>query len=141
MAREKFFCMNTNQPLFLPKGSVRAILAIVTTTFVCTSLFYGVALPEWFVVTWAGIVGFYFIDKKHFNIDFNIFQSVIYTLQNYFLVGSTNLIPADQFAKHFLLSIQISGFLSISFLVYLQLQNGSISLCSTTTLLQLQHMF
>lgn len=70
------------------------------------------------IILLYSIVGFYFIDKKHFNIDFNIFQSVIYTLQNYFLVGSSNLVPADQFAKHFLLSIQISGFLSISFLVY-----------------------
>ena len=65
-----------------------------------------------------GIIGFYFLDKKHFNIDFNIFQSVRFTLQNYFLIGSNELIPADPFAKHFLYSINISGFLSIAFLIY-----------------------
>ncbi len=70
------------------------------------------------IILLYGILGFYFIDKKHFNIDFNIVQSVKYTLQNYFMVGSGDLIPADQFAKHFLLSIKISGLLSVSFLVY-----------------------
>jgi phosphatidylglycerol lysyltransferase len=65
-----------------------------------------------------GIIGFNFLDKKHFNIDFNIFQSVRFTLQNYFLIGSNELIPADPFAKHFLYSINISGFLSIAFLIY-----------------------
>jgi phosphatidylglycerol lysyltransferase len=65
-----------------------------------------------------GIVGFYFLDKKHFNIDFSIFQSIQFTLQNYFLIGSNELIPADSFAKHFLYSINVSGFLSIAFLIY-----------------------
>src|SRR5450759_2468682 len=31
-----------------------------------------------------GVVGFYFLDKKHFQIDFNIFQSFWYTIQNFF---------------------------------------------------------
>ena len=65
-----------------------------------------------------GIIGFYFLDKKHFNIDFNWLQSMRYTFQNYFLIGSDDLIPADPFAKHFLLSINISGFVSMAFLIY-----------------------
>jgi phosphatidylglycerol lysyltransferase len=65
-----------------------------------------------------GIIGFYFLDKKHFNIDFNILQSIRFTLQNYFLVGSNDLVPSDPFANHFLFSIKLSGFLSLSFLVY-----------------------
>ncbi|MEI6138669.1 MAG: phosphatidylglycerol lysyltransferase domain-containing protein [Mariniphaga sp.] len=65
-----------------------------------------------------GTIGFYFLDKNHFNIDFNIWQSVRYTFQNYFLVGSSDLVPTSQFAKNFLVSINISGFLSISFLFY-----------------------
>jgi phosphatidylglycerol lysyltransferase len=65
-----------------------------------------------------GIVGFYYLDKKHFNIDFNLIQSIRYTIQNYFLVGSDELIPASKFAAKFLLSINISGFLSFAFLVY-----------------------
>jgi phosphatidylglycerol lysyltransferase len=65
-----------------------------------------------------GIIGFYFLDKKHFNIDFSFFQSVRYTLQNYFLVGSSDLVPHDSFARNFLYSINISGFISIAFLIY-----------------------
>jgi phosphatidylglycerol lysyltransferase len=70
------------------------------------------------VVLTYGIAGFYFLDKKHFNIDFNIFQSIRFTLQNYFLIGSRQLIPTDPFSRHFLYSINISGFLSIAFLIY-----------------------
>jgi phosphatidylglycerol lysyltransferase len=65
-----------------------------------------------------GVVGFYFLDKKHLNIDFSIIQSIRYTLQNYFLIGSSELIPTDPFAKHFLYSINVSGFLSLAFLIF-----------------------
>jgi phosphatidylglycerol lysyltransferase len=65
-----------------------------------------------------GVVGFYFLDKRHFHIDFNIFQSFRYTLQNFFLVGSNDLIPYDSFARDFIYLIKISGFASISFLIY-----------------------
>lgn len=65
-----------------------------------------------------GIVGFYFLDKKHFDIDFSLPQSIRYTFQNYFLVGSEDLVPYSRFANRFLLSINVSGFVSIAFLVY-----------------------
>ena len=65
-----------------------------------------------------GIIGFYFLDKHHFNTDFNLWQSVRYTLQNFFLFGNASLVPGNAFAKDFLLSIKVSGFLSILFLVY-----------------------
>ncbi|HNW50696.1 MAG TPA: bifunctional lysylphosphatidylglycerol flippase/synthetase MprF [Prolixibacteraceae bacterium] len=77
-----------------------------------SSLFFMVAVLAY------GIIGFYFLDQKHFGIDFSFLQSVRYTLQNYFLVGSSDLVPADPFANHFLVSINISGFLSIAFLIY-----------------------
>lgn len=65
-----------------------------------------------------GVLGFYFFDKKHFNIDFSLGQSIRYTFQNYFLVGSDNLHPTGTFAEHFLISLKISGFLSFGFLIY-----------------------
>lgn len=65
-----------------------------------------------------GSVGFYFLDRKHFNIDFDIWQSIRYTFQNYILVGSADLIPASRFARNFLVSINIYGLLSMSFLFY-----------------------
>jgi len=64
------------------------------------------------------IVGFYYLDKRHFNIDFSFWQSVKYALQNYFLIGSSDLVPVDRFASRFILSINVSGFLSLAFLVY-----------------------
>ena len=65
-----------------------------------------------------GVIGFYFLDKRHFHIDFNIFQSFRYTLQNFFLIGSNDLVPYDAFARDFIYMIKISGFASISFLIY-----------------------
>jgi phosphatidylglycerol lysyltransferase len=65
-----------------------------------------------------GVVGFYFLDRKHFQIDFNFAQSFIYTLKNYFLIGSNDLVPRDAFARDFIYLIKISGFASISFLFY-----------------------
>ncbi|OXG04136.1 phosphatidylglycerol lysyltransferase [Flavobacterium araucananum] len=65
-----------------------------------------------------GVLGFYFFDKKHFNIDFSLTESIRYTLQNYFLAGSDNLHPTGTFAMHFLISLKISGFLSFAFLIY-----------------------
>lgn len=70
------------------------------------------------VVIIYGTTGFYFLDKKYFGIDFNTIQSVRYTIQNFLLVGSVDLIPNTRFAKDFLLSINLSGFLSMSFLFY-----------------------
>jgi phosphatidylglycerol lysyltransferase len=65
-----------------------------------------------------GVVGFYFLDGKHFQIDFNLIQSVRYTIQNYFLIGSNDLVPYDSFARDFINLIKISGFASMTFLVY-----------------------
>jgi phosphatidylglycerol lysyltransferase len=69
-------------------------------------------------VLFFGTVGFFFLDKKHFQIDFNIFQALKYTLQNFFLIVNKNIIPYDSFARDFIYLIRISGFASITFLVY-----------------------
>jgi phosphatidylglycerol lysyltransferase len=76
------------------------------------------ALLSMAAVMLYGVVGFYFLDKRHFHIDFNIYQSVWYTLQNFLLIGSSELIPRDAFARDFIYLIKISGFASMSFLVY-----------------------
>jgi phosphatidylglycerol lysyltransferase len=65
-----------------------------------------------------GCIGFYFLDVRHFNIDFNWSQAMKYTLENFFLIGGSDLYPNDTFARTFLHSINISGVLSIAFLVY-----------------------
>jgi phosphatidylglycerol lysyltransferase len=65
-----------------------------------------------------GIIGFYFLDEKHFNTNFSYLQSVHYTLASYFLVGSQDLIPGDAFGRDFLLSINAGGFITLTFLLY-----------------------
>lgn len=69
------------------------------------------------VIVYGGI-GFYFLDRKHFDIDFSLGESIRYTLQNFVLIGSRDLVPQDAFAQRFLYSINMSGFLCIAFLVY-----------------------
>jgi phosphatidylglycerol lysyltransferase len=76
------------------------------------------ALLSMAAVILYGVVGFYFLDKKHFQIDFSVSQAFRYTLQNFFLIGSQDLVPHDTFARDFLFLIRISGFASIAFLVY-----------------------
>ncbi|MDR3705364.1 MAG: phosphatidylglycerol lysyltransferase domain-containing protein [Paludibacteraceae bacterium] len=65
-----------------------------------------------------GSIGFYFLDKSHLNIDFNMWQSVKYTFEHFFQIETPELVPHDKFTSGFLLSINISGILSMSFLFY-----------------------
>lgn len=65
-----------------------------------------------------GVVGFYFLDIRYFDVDFNLAQSIKYTLVNFFLVGSPDLVPMGHFARNFIVSIQVSGFLSMGFVVF-----------------------
>jgi phosphatidylglycerol lysyltransferase len=65
-----------------------------------------------------GTIGFYFLDRKHFGIEFNLWQSIVYTLKNFILVGSAGLVPGSRFARDFIISINVSGLVSLSFLFY-----------------------
>ena len=65
-----------------------------------------------------GTIGFYFLDKRHFGIEFNLWQSIISTLRNFVLLGNDGLVPMTRFSKDFLISINISGFITLSFLFY-----------------------
>jgi len=65
-----------------------------------------------------GVIGFYFLDIRYFNIDFSLAQSIKYTLLNFFLVGSPDLVHGSKFTRYFIDTIQISGFSSMGFLVY-----------------------
>ncbi|EKE18782.1 MAG: hypothetical protein ACD_9C00239G0002 [uncultured bacterium] len=61
-----------SEPLFLPKGSIRAILAIFMTGTICTALFFQIPLPEFYVVAWSGTIGLYFggrLDFKNIKTD------------------------------------------------------------------------
>jgi phosphatidylglycerol lysyltransferase len=74
------------------------------------------ALISVFAVLIYGITGFYFLDRKYFGMDFNFLQSVQYTLQNFFLFRAGELRSTHAFANNFIYSINVAGFLSMSFL-------------------------
>lgn len=65
-----------------------------------------------------GYLSFYFIDKKHFGIDFNREQSLVNTIQIFFLSGNDSLHPLTPFGHQFILLINSLGFLSWGFLLF-----------------------
>lgn len=64
-----------------------------------------------------GIVGFYFLDKIHFNIDFSFPASVKNTLLYFAMIGN-DLHPQTIFGRDFLYSLNFLGGLCIGFLIY-----------------------
>ena len=65
-----------------------------------------------------GIVGFYFLDLRHFNIDFTFTESVINTIKSFVLVDA-DLKPATAFGRYFLYSINMLGVASILYFIWL----------------------
>lgn len=64
-----------------------------------------------------GFVGFYFIEAKHFGIDFTWKQSIEFSVRSFFL-QEDSLHPTTAFGRQFILLIQILGFLSWGFLLF-----------------------
>ncbi len=65
-----------------------------------------------------GYSGFYFIDVKHFGIDFTWKQSLIATMQIFLLGGGEELHPLTPFGREFIMLIHVLGFLSWGFLLF-----------------------
>ncbi len=68
-----------------------------------------------------GTVGFYLLNSKHFNTDFNLWESFQETLTAFLLVN-VDLKPATAFAKDFLLAMHVMGGISIVYVVFLLLR-------------------
>ncbi|MEO6883131.1 MAG: phosphatidylglycerol lysyltransferase domain-containing protein [Bacteroidia bacterium] len=76
-----------------------------------------------FLITFAcvflyGILGFYFLDKRHFQIDFSWTASIKTFLKIFFLFDAGELHPHTKFARNFLFSIYFFGFAAISFVLF-----------------------
>ncbi|SFS78315.1 phosphatidylglycerol lysyltransferase domain-containing protein [Mucilaginibacter polytrichastri] len=82
------------------------------------SLSLGAALWIFAAVTIYGIVGFYYLDKQHFDIDFSLAASVRSTFDNFILLNSAGLIPHTRFARSFLYSINLFGVAAIALVFY-----------------------
>ncbi|MFY9151260.1 MAG: phosphatidylglycerol lysyltransferase domain-containing protein [Prolixibacteraceae bacterium] len=71
-----------------------------------------------FVTLIYGIAGFYYLDKVDLKADFNLIQSIQLTIQNYLFIGNPDLPHASIFARNFIFSLHVSGFISLVFLIY-----------------------
>lgn len=78
----------------------------------------GVALTIFAAVTVYGIVGFYFLDKRHFGIDFSLENAVRSTFDNFIFLNSGGLVAKTHFASLFLNSIRLLGAGAILLIVY-----------------------
>jgi hypothetical protein len=56
----KWRTLNPDKPLFLPEGSVRAVMAIFLIIICATLLFQGMVVPEWLISTTSMTIAFYF---------------------------------------------------------------------------------
>jgi phosphatidylglycerol lysyltransferase len=65
-----------------------------------------------------GVLGFYFIDKRHFGIDFQFMQALKAVLKLFFLIDYHGMTPLTRFGVRFQDSIYISGAAVLLFVVY-----------------------
>ena len=75
-----------------------------------------------------GVTGFYFLDKRHFGIDFHLLDSIKHTFYNFVLLDVKDLTPQTRFASVFLSTIRISGTLSIGLIFFTVLKPYFISI-------------
>jgi len=76
------------------------------------------SLISFLAVSLFGFVSFYFIDKKHFGIDFTWQNSLLHTAKSFLLIEDTSLHPITKFGNEFIWIIRITGFLTWGFLLY-----------------------
>jgi phosphatidylglycerol lysyltransferase len=80
-----------------------------------------------------GFVSFYFIDARHFGIDFSWKQSLLYSFRFFIIGGANTLQPLTPFGHQFIWIIHSLGFLSWGFLFftiivpYLKIETGNES--------------
>ena len=65
-----------------------------------------------------GFISFYFIDKRHFGIEFTWRQSIMHTLNSFLLVEDSSLHPVTRFGEEFIWLLRILGFLTWGFLLF-----------------------
>ncbi len=62
-----------------------------------------------------GVLGFYFMNKKHFGTEFVLIDSISAVLRVFFLMDDTNLKPLTHFGSDFIVSLYVAG---VSYLVF-----------------------
>jgi phosphatidylglycerol lysyltransferase len=83
-----------------------------------TRISYIVLLYSLAAVMIYGITGFYFMDKHHFGVDFQLWTSVKIILKMFFLFDDSGITPLTPFGQNFLYSIHIFDTLVVIFIFY-----------------------
>ena len=65
-----------------------------------------------------GFTSFYFIDVKHFGVDFNWRQALVHTFNSFLLIEDTTLHPLTKFGNEFVWLIRMLGFITWGFLLF-----------------------
>jgi len=78
----------------------------------------GIAMSIFFAVSIYGIAGFYFLDQRHFGIDFSLSNALLSTYDNFILLNAGGLVPRSHFGVLFLYSIRVLGAGSILLVFY-----------------------
>ena len=76
------------------------------------------AVLSFITVLVFGFISFYFIDKKHFGIDFTFQQSLVHTLNSFLLVEDSSLHPITRFGAEFIWLLRALGFITWGFLLF-----------------------
>lgn len=83
-----------------------------------------------------GSVGFYFMDVRHFGVDFSWKQSLGYAAGNFLLLQNNELHPISRFGKEFISMISALGFLSWGFFFYTLIRPHILNHTNTNQSLQ-----
>lgn len=74
------------------------------------SVFAGVVIFE--------IIGFYFLDKRHFGIDFNWKQSIGFSIKSFLLLTNDELTPVTKFGREFMALVNVMSVSTWLFFFY-----------------------
>lgn len=83
-----------------------------------TRLSVKVILFGFLAVLLYGVLGFYFIDKRHFGIDFVLADAIRAVLKLFFLLDDSGLEPRTLFGKDFIYSLYGSGGTYLIFVIF-----------------------
>ncbi len=83
-----------------------------------TRISYSVLLYSVAALFVFGVISFYFIDKRHFGVDFEFWVAVKTIFRLFFLFDASGLEPRTVFAQNFLHAIYFSGGLVLGFIFF-----------------------
>jgi phosphatidylglycerol lysyltransferase len=81
-----------------------------------------------------GFLSFYFVDRKHFGVDFSWKESLLHIFKSFLLVEDTTLQPVTRFGHELIWIIRTLGFLTWGFLLFTLIKPRLIAHTTTDNL-------